>query len=179
MEEMRKDGASSGGTNGTAKFRPIVGTLAFIKSPDGRKVLMVHRTFKETDENLGKWNGVGGKVERGEGVEEGMRREIKEETGLDVVEMRLRGTLVWNDFGPKREDWLAFVFVVDKFEGEPFEANEEGRLSWVAIDDIPSLPMWKGDALFLPLVFDGDERPFHGFMRYDGDEPVEWRVLGR
>lgn len=162
-----------------SKFRPIVGTLAFIKSPDGKKVLMVHRTFKETDENLGKWNGVGGKVERGESVEEGMRREIKEETGLDAVEMRLRGTLVWNDFGPKKEDWLAFIFVVDKFEGQPFESNEEGRLSWIATEDIPTLPMWKGDALFLPMVFDDDERLFHGFMRYEGDEPAEWRVYGR
>lgn len=160
---------------GRQPFRPIVGTLAFIKSEDGRKVLMVHRTFKEKDENLGKWNGIGGKVERGESVEECMRREIMEETGLEVLEMRMRGTVVWKDFGPKREDWLAFVFVVERFSGTPFEASDEGRLSWVAIEDIGSLPMWKGDALFLPMVFDDDARPFHGYMRYDGDEPAEWR----
>lgn len=158
---------------GSLPLRPIVGTLAFIRSEG--KVLMVHRTFKETDENLGKWNGIGGKVERGEGVEEGMRREIMEETGLEVLEMRLRGTLLWNDFGPRREDWLAFVFIVDRFSGTPFKASDEGSLSWVPIEEIKNLPMWKGDALFMPLVFDDDERPFHGFMRYDGDEPVEWR----
>lgn len=157
------------------RLRPIVGTLAFIRSPDGGSVLMVHRTFRETDENIGKWNGVGGKVERGEGVAEGMVREIREETGLTVESMRLRGTVLWNDFGPKREDWLGFVFVVDRFSGTPFQSNEEGPLAWVKIADIPSLPMWKGDALFLPMVFDDDERPFHGFMRYDGDEPAEWR----
>lgn len=156
------------------KWRPIVGTLAFIV--DGGKTLMVHRTFKGDDENHGKWNGIGGKVEIGESVEEGMRREIKEETGLEVKSMKLRGTVVWRDFGPKKEDWLAFVFLVDRFSGTPFEASDEGRLSWVPIEEIPSLPMWKGDALFMPLVFDGDERPFHGFMRYDGDEPAEWRV---
>jgi len=157
------------------RLTPIVGTLAFIKSPDGDSVLMVHRTFRETDENLGKWNGVGGKVERGEGVAEGMVREIREETGLEVQSMRLRGTVVWNDFGPKREDWLGFVFVVDRFAGTPFPKNEEGPLAWVKIRDIPSLPMWKGDALFLPMVFDDDPRPFHGFMRYEGDEPADWR----
>lgn len=165
-----------GGEQAPQRFRPIVGTLAFIKSPDGESVLMVHRTFKDSDENLGKWNGVGGKVERGESVEEGMRREIMEETGLKVESMRFRGTVIWRDFGPKKEDWLGFVFVVDKFSGEPFAANDEGALSWVKIGDIPSLPMWKGDALFLPMVFDADPRPFHGFMRYDGEEPVDWRV---
>lgn len=154
-----------------------MGTLAFIR--DGDKVLMVHRTFKETDENLGKWNGIGGKVEYGENIDEGMRREIKEETGLDVIDMKMRGTIVWRDFGPKKEDWLVFVFVVDEFSGFPFSENDEGRLSWVNIADIGNLPMWKGDALFLPLLFDGDERLFHGYMRYDGEEPVEWRVSGR
>ena len=44
------------------------------------------------------------------------------------------------------------------------------------IDRLGELPMWKGDRLFLPLVFDGDPRPFHGWMRYDGEEPADWRV---
>ena len=157
------------------RHRPIASTLAYILSPDGEKVLLVHRTFRKTDENLDKYNGVGGKLERDEDVASGMMREIREETGLEVVSMRLRGTIAWADFGPHKEDWLAFVFVVDSFKGEPFAQNEEGTLSWVPLGEMDSLPMWKGDRLFLPLVFDGDPRPFHGFMRYDGDEPVEWR----
>ena len=32
-----------------------------------------------------------------------------------------------------------------------------------------------GDRLVLPMVFDGDPRPFHAFMRYDGEEPADWR----
>ena len=157
------------------RHRPIASTLAYILSPDARNVLLVHRTFRADDDNLGKFNGVGGKLERDEDVASGMIREIREETGLEVLSMRLRGTLAWADFGPKKEDWLAFVFVVDAFRGEPFARNEEGTLSWRPIDALESLPMWKGDRLFLPLVFDGDPRPFHGFMRYDGDDPAEWR----
>lgn len=157
------------------RHRPIASTLAYILSPDRKRVLLVHRTFRETDENLGKYNGVGGKLERNEDVAAGMMREIREETGLEVVSMRLRGTLAWADFGPHKEDWLAFVFVVDAFSGEPFAENEEGTLSWEPLDSIGSLPMWKGDRLFIPLVFDSDPRPFHGFMRYDGEDPVEWR----
>ncbi|MBR1609136.1 MAG: 8-oxo-dGTP diphosphatase [Kiritimatiellae bacterium] len=157
------------------RHRPVVGTLGYILSPDGAKVLMVHRTYRESDENLGKYNGVGGHLERGEGVAECMKREIREETGLEVVSMRLRGTVCWSDFGPSKTEWLGFVFVVDSFRGEPFADNEEGTLSWVPVDEIGSLPMWKGDRLFLPLVFDSDPRPFHGYMRYEGDEPHDWR----
>ncbi len=155
-------------------FRPIASTLAYILSPDKKKVLLVHRTFKDDDENLGKYNGIGGKLERGESVKEGMAREIREETGLVATEMRLAGTIIWNDFGPKREDWLAFVFVVEAFEGEPYECSDEGKLSWVDIDKLNTLPMWKGDRLFLPLVFRENTTPFHCFMRYDGDDPVEF-----
>ena len=163
------------GTGANARHRPIASTLAFILSPDKTQALLVHRTFRDDDENLGKYNGIGGKLEPDEDVVEGMRREIREETGLEVTSMTLRGTLTWADFGPHREQWLAFVFLVDGFTGDPPDRNEEGTLSWVPVADIPSLPLWKGDRLFLPLVFDGDERPFHGFMRYEGDEPVEWR----
>ncbi|MGI6496121.1 MAG: NUDIX hydrolase [Kiritimatiellia bacterium] len=158
------------------RHQPIASTLAYILSPDGKRVLLVHRTFRKDDDNLGKYNGIGGKIERNEDVASGMTREIREETGLEVVSMRLRGTIAWADFGPKKEDWLAFVFVVDAFRGEPFARNEEGTLSWVPLETMGSLPMWKGDRLFLPMVFDDDPRPFHGFMRYEGEEPVEWHV---
>lgn len=136
---------------------------------------MVHRTYRESDENLGKWNGIGGKVERGENIIEGMKREIFEETGLVAESLELRGTILWNDFGPNKDDWLGFVFTIDKYSGTPRKDNEEGTLSWVKISDIPALPMWKGDAFFLPMVFDKNPRQFHGYMRYEGEEPVEWR----
>ncbi len=156
-------------------FRPIVGTLGYILSEDRKSVLMVHRVGRITDDNLGKYNGVGGKLERGEGVAECMVREIREETSLEVTDMTLRGTLCWTDFGPKKEDWLGFIFLVEGYKGVPYNENDEGPLRWVALNEMPHLPMWKGDAFFLPLVFDSDPRLFHGFMRYEGEEPKDWR----
>jgi len=104
-----------------------------------------------------------------------MIREIREETGLSATSLRLRGTLCWADFGPRKQDWLAFVFLVEAWEGAPRAANEEGTLHWIPVADLGGLPMWAGDRLFLPLVFDDDPRPFHGYMRYAGDAPAEWR----
>lgn len=46
---------------------PILTTLGFVMHPDGECVLMVHRIARLGDEQLGKYNGLGGKVEPGGG----------------------------------------------------------------------------------------------------------------
>lgn len=155
-------------------YTPITGTLGYILSPDGGRVLLVHRIARSTDDQLGKYNGLGGKQERDESVADCMIREIREEAGIEVEEMQLRGTINWTNFGPKGEDWLGFVFLITRFRGEPWTENAEGPLSWVDIDKIGDLPMWEGDRHFLPMVFDRDPRPFHGHMPYDHDRLLGW-----
>jgi len=156
-------------------YTPIVATLGYVLSPDGREVLMLHRNARADDHHLGKYNGLGGKVERDEDVLAGMRREIHEEAGIACDAMTLRGTISWPGFGKHGEDWLGFVFVVTKFSGTPLERNPEGALEWVAIDRLHELPMWEGDREFLPLVFDDDPRPFHGVMPYRDGRMQSWR----
>ena len=58
-------------------YTPIIGTLGYILSPDRTRVLMVHRNARADDEHLGKYNGLGGKLEAGEDVLAGMCREIR------------------------------------------------------------------------------------------------------
>ena len=155
-------------------YTPIVATLGYVLSPDGRRCLMVHRNARPGDQHLGKYNGLGGKLEPDEDVMAGMRREIREEAGIHCVSMQLRGTLSWPGFGRQGEDWLGFIFLVDRFEGEPPPGNVEGDLEWVALDDLASLPLWEGDRHFLPLVFDADPRSFHGVMPYRDGRMVSW-----
>ncbi|WP_027481083.1 NUDIX hydrolase [Deinococcus pimensis] len=158
-------------------YEPIVGTLGYVLSPDGARVLLVHRNARAEDEHLGKYNGLGGKLEAHESVTEGLRRELMEEAGLTVTRMRLRGTISWPGFGKNGEDWLGFIFVVDAFEGEPPASNAEGTLSWEPVERLLSgeLPVWEGDRFFLPLLFDTDPRAFHGVMPYHEGRPVDWR----
>jgi len=157
-------------------YTPIVATLGYVLSPDGQRVLMIHRNAREDDQHLGKYNGLGGKMEPGEDVASCMRREIREEAGIECVEMRLRGTLNWPGFGKRGEDWLGFIFVITRFEGTPLASNPEGSLEWMALDALDALPMWEGDRHFLPLVFDTDPRPFHGVMPYKDGRMVSWDV---
>ncbi|QDE94146.1 MULTISPECIES: NUDIX hydrolase [Myxococcus] len=155
-------------------YTPIIGTLGYVMSPDGQRVLLVHRNARPDDAHYGKFNGLGGKMERDEDVAACMRREIREEAGIECTRMVLRGTISWPGFGKHGEDWLGFVFRIDGFEGTPLERNPEGSLSWVPVADIQGLNLWDGDRHFLPLVFDADPRPFHGVMPYSGGRALSW-----
>ena len=156
-------------------YTPIVATLGYVLSPDRRRVLMIHRNARPGDQHLGKYNGLGGKLEPDEDVLAGLRRELREEARIECEAVRLRGTISWPGFGKQGEDWLGFVFVVDAFSGEPPERNPEGTLEWVDADRLLELPLWEGDRHFLPLVFDADPRPFHGVMPYRDGRMVSWR----
>ena len=68
-------------------------TLCYIEKND--KVLMLYRNKKEVDINKGKWIGVGGHVEDGESIDECLLREVKEETGLTLLEYKKCGKIIF------------------------------------------------------------------------------------
>ncbi len=157
-----------------AAYTPILATLGYVLSPDRKRVLLIHRNARADDHHLGKYNGLGGKMDRDEDALACMRREIREEAGIECSEVRLRGTISWPGFGKHGEDWLGFVFLITGFLGEPHQRNPEGALEWVPVADILQLPLWDGDRHFLPLVFDDDPRPFHGVMPYRNGRMLSW-----
>jgi 8-oxo-dGTP diphosphatase len=155
-------------------YTPIIATLGYVLSPDRSRVLLIHRNARADDHHLGKYNGLGGKLDPHEDVLAGMRREIREEAGIECTALNLRGTISWPGFGAHGEDWLGFVFLVTRFEGTPLESNPEGALEWIDLARIDELPMWEGDRHFLRLVFDTDPRPFHGVMPYRDGRMQGW-----
>lgn len=162
-------------------YQPILATLGYVFSPDGRSMLMVHRIARPDDPHYGKFNGLGGKLERDEDIVTGMKREIREEAGLDCTELSLCGTVSWPGFGKQGEDWFGFVFRITQWQGEPHPASPEGPLVWVPRDQVLSLHLWEGDRYFLPAVLNEQARPFHGVMPYQDGRPLRWSVseLGR
>lgn len=155
-------------------YCPIVGTLGYVLSEDKNSCLLVHRNAREDDDHLGKYNGLGGKMQANEDIVSCMKREIMEEAGIECLSLNLRGSINWTGFGPSGEDWLGFIFRIDSFKGKPYSQNNEGNLEWIQIQDIPKLPIWEGDKYFLDMVFDHDPRPFHGYMPYQNDKALSW-----
>ncbi len=155
-------------------YQPILATLGYIVSPDGRRVLLVHRNRRPNDAQRGKYNGLGGKVDPGEDVVACMRREIREEADLECEELVLRGTISWPGFGKHGEDWFGFIFRIDRYRGTPRTENAEGSLEWIELERVLELPLWEGDRFFLPLVFERTALQFHGVMPYRDGRPVGW-----
>ena len=155
-------------------YTPVLATLGYVLSPDADSVLLIHRNTRPDDIHFGKYNGLGGKLDRGEDVVAGMRREIREEAGIEAEELALRGTISWPGFGKGGEDWFGFIFRVDRWSGTPFAGNHEGALEWIPLARLPELNMWESDRLWLPMVFERTPHIFHGVMPYHQGQMGSW-----
>ena len=134
------------------------------------KYLMIHRVKKKNDENHDKWIGVGGKIEAGESPYDAARREIFEECALTASKLDYRGiiTFVSDEWGAE----YMHLFTSRDFSGEISYDCDEGVLQWVKKDEIPSLPIWEGDKIFLTLL-DTETRFFSLKLVYKGEKLVE------
>jgi len=107
------------------------------------KYLMLHRNKKEKDLNKDKWIGVGGHIEENETTDECIIREVKEETGLTLIDYRLCGEVLFDIDGFIE---LMYVYTSKNFEGELIECNE-GTLEWIDKSKIRQLNIWEGDII--------------------------------
>ncbi len=158
-------------------FTPILATLGYVLSPDGKQVLLIERNRRPEDAHFGKFNGLGGKLDPNEDIVSGMKREIREEAGIECTSLQLRGTISWPGFGKHGEDWFGFIFLIDAWTGTAKTDNPEGTLRWTLVERILELPLWEGDRHFVPLVFDRRVGQFHGVMPYRAGKPVQWNCV--
>jgi 8-oxo-dGTP diphosphatase len=134
---------------------------------------MIHRIKRKDDMHMGKWNGLGGKFEPGETPEECVIREVREESGLTLLNPELKGFLTFPGFAHD-EDWYAFVFVARQFQGDLIDPPE-GYLKWISDADLYNLPLWEGDHIFLPLL--DQEGFFSGKFVYKEGKLIDHHVI--
>lgn len=94
-----------------------------------------------------KWDGKytipGGHIERGETIEEALRREIKEETNLDIFEIEFityMESLSTEDFHDKRH-FIFFDFACQTKTEEVVLDREGTDYVWVTLDEALQLPL--------------------------------------
>ena len=124
--------------------------------------------MKKRGFGIGKWNGFGGKVEKGETTEVAARRELLEESGLKADLFECVGILdfAWND---KPEEMEVHVFLARDIQGEPTESDEM-RPEWFHTDEIPFQTMWADDKHWMPMLL-GDKK-FKGRFVFDGQNQI-------
>lgn len=132
------------------------GTVCFIEK-DGKYLMQLKDDKKFGG---GRWNAPGGKMKEGENAEQGATREVLEETGLRIRNLKKRAML--NFFNGDEFAWSVHVFTTKDFEGE-VRASEEGKLEWMDKNKLPFQQMWEDDMHWVPLVMEGKkfEADFH------------------
>jgi 8-oxo-dGTP diphosphatase len=110
---------------------PAVGAIIL----RGDEILLIKRGAEPA---LGKWSIPGGSVEIGETLREAVRREVKEETNLDVEVGKLAGI---TDLIVEKEGILTWHYVLINYfatatEGDPVAATDVSECRWVKLSDL-------------------------------------------
>lgn len=119
--------------------------------------------MKKRGFGVGRWNGFGGKVASGEGIEAAAKRELEEEVGIQADVITLTGQLNFSfdvDSGPL----VVYVYHVTQWHGAPVE-SEEMRPQWFQNDNLPFEQMWSDDIYWLPLLL--EKKSFVGHFHFD------------
>jgi ADP-ribose pyrophosphatase YjhB (NUDIX family) len=128
-------------------------TLLYLYKPKEKKILLA---MKKRRFGVGKWNGVGGKLNIGEGIEQGLIRETMEEICVKVSKNDLIKVAIINFHfkNNKSLDQQSHVFFTEKWRGQIRE-TEEMKPKWHKTNSLPFDKMWLDDPHWLPLVLKG------------------------
>lgn len=140
--------------------RIIVGGLCYVVQD--RRALLLRR---RRPPHQGRWTAPGGKLEHGESPQQGIVREMVEETGLLIPNPVLRGVVTVVDVAVPVH-WLLFIFRAEEFQGNLIQ-TEEGELRWISVDCLAEYPMPYSDVVYLPRVLPGNGSLFHAKFVYD------------
>jgi 8-oxo-dGTP diphosphatase len=122
-------------------------TLLFLHRDDEILLAMKKRGFGE-----GRWNGVGGKLEPGETIEQALVRECQEEIKVTPLGYDHVAQLSFDAYlKGRRTKLLVHAYLCEKWQDEPAE-TEEMRPQWFKKSAIPYEAMWQDDKFWLPLV---------------------------
>ncbi len=92
-------------------------------------------------ERVKSWKGIafpGGKLEEGESIIKSVEREVYEETGLVVNNLKICGIKDWYDYKEKIRN-LIFLFETDTYKGELIPETDEGKVYWVTYEELSKM----------------------------------------
>jgi 8-oxo-dGTP diphosphatase len=160
-------GAAGQGAGG-GRWEVSSRTLIFVMN--GSDVLLMKRgPHKRIFPN--KYNGLGGHVERGEDVYSAAAREVQEESGLTVRDLRLRG--VHHIDAGADSGIMVFVFTAAS-ESRVLIDCDEGKLEWVDKSRIAQLDLVEDLPEILPrvLAMPDDAPPYFAHVSYDASDTI-------
>ena len=125
--------------------------------------------MKKRGFGAGRWNGFGGKLKQGEFIEEAAKREILEEAGVIVDNLKEVGIINFEFIKNPGEILEVHILKIESFKGEPKE-SEEMKPQWFNLDEIPFNEMWSDDIYWFPFFL--KNKKFRGKFLFDENDKV-------
>jgi 8-oxo-dGTP diphosphatase/2-hydroxy-dATP diphosphatase len=138
-------------------------TLCVIHQPPKILLAMKKRGFGQ-----GRWNGLGGKVQDGETIEQAAKREAFEEAGIKPGELQKMGVIEFS-WKTKPDTLQVHIFKSESFLGIPTE-SEEMKPEWFDANQIPYSAMWQDDIYWMPLFL--ENKKFLGKFIFDDQDNI-------
>ncbi|MFN2102496.1 8-oxo-dGTP diphosphatase [Finegoldia dalianensis] len=123
-----------------------------IKINRGNDVLVLDKVKKYG------WEGLtfpGGHVEKIESITESVIREAKEETNLDIENIKYVGMISWYDMG-NDDRIVGFLYETDDFSGELVKENVEGTLEFIDYDELKNMDGHSDSMGEIFAIYDGE-----------------------
>jgi ADP-ribose pyrophosphatase YjhB (NUDIX family) len=126
-----------------------------------QRVLLVQRGRQPA---LGKWSLPGGLVELGESLHDAVRREVREEVGLDVAVKDLVVALdrvIFDREGRIEYHYILLDFICEPESGdEPFPASDIRDCRFLPLDELPRYDLTRGTEKVIRQAFASDRKDF-------------------
>jgi ADP-ribose pyrophosphatase YjhB (NUDIX family) len=131
-------------TSPSSDQKPIigVGVVVLRKGPHGPEVLLIQRGKPPRQ---GEWSMPGGKQEWGETLHEAAHREIMEETGVRIANLKLIDVVdgLMRDAGGVLNRHLTLIdYRADWVSGEPRAGDDAQDARWVPLADLSNYRLW-------------------------------------
>jgi 8-oxo-dGTP diphosphatase len=168
-------GANDQGANATDnRWLTIPRTLCFVFNSSD-VLLMKRAAHRRVFPN--KYNGLGGHIERDEDPLTGAKREILEESGLTVRDVRLRS--VHNIDAGQATGIILFVYTAWSDSREFKNASDEGTLHWIPTDKLGDFDLVEDLPLILPrlIAMSDTTPPYSVHVSYAETDEIQMRFV--